>query len=146
MSIEQFSLTFNKYKHEMCRNGRKVEYIFDKVSSFGLAVSQHEGPDDEEGERVDMKPRGDGVFSYQVHPGNTIVVRLGLQKDATKKVLTPKVVWADGVEEAYPPFELFAGENYQLPNLEMDPDEGPNFWILKENDEVVLTIMIHVEN
>ena len=56
------------------------------------------------------------------------------------------LVLADGVEEAHPPVDLFPGEKYQLPNLVMDPNEGPNFWILKENDEIVLTIMIHVEN
>ena len=137
MPIKKFSLKFS-------RNCRKAECLFDQASDVGVAVSQHEGPDDEEGERVDMEPRGDGVFCYKVHDGFTIVVRLGLEQDATAKLLQPVLVQDDGVEEAYPPFDILPGEKYQLPNLEMDPNEGPNYWIIKENDEIVLTIMIHV--
>jgi hypothetical protein len=74
------------------------------------------------------------------------VLLVAVEQDATAKLLQPVLVLADGVEEAYPPFDLLAGEKYQLPNLEMDPNEGPNYWIIKENDEIVLTIMIHVEN
>jgi len=145
MPIQQFKLEFSKTKLEMCRNGKKAVCLFDKERDVGVAVSQHDGKDDDEGERVDMEPRVGGVFAYKVHDGLLIVVRLGLQKDGTaKKLLHAVHVLANGVEEAHPPFDILPGEKYQLPNLEMDPNEGPNYWIIKENDEIVLTIMIHV--
>lgn len=140
MPIKKFSLKFS-------RNCRKAECLFDQASDVGVVVSQHEGPDDEEGERVDMEPRGDGVFCYKVHDGFTIVVRLGLEQDATAKLLQPVLVLASGLEQHFDPFELFPGGIFQLPqNLEMDPGEAPNFWLLKENGELVLTLMIHVDN
>jgi len=147
MPIEQFSLEFSKYKAAFCRKGEKVVRVFDKERDVGVNVMQHEGGDDEDGERVDMEPGGDGVFCYKVHDDFTIVVRLGLEHETAAKLLHPVLVLDDGVEHAYPPFDLLAGGIFQLPqNLHMDMGEVPPFWLLKENGEVILKLMIHVDD
>lgn len=146
MPVEQFELQFSLNKHKL--DGRQaVKYTFDELNGVGVTVIGHQGRDDEEGERVDMEPRGDNVCAYKVPVDDTICVRLSRRPDAAAMLLTPVLVLADGVEERFPDFELNAKDLYQLPqNIEMDPGEGPNFWILKEHDEVVLTLMIYAEN
>ncbi len=142
----QFELKFSKNKHKL--DGRQpVTYIFDELNGLGVTVIGYADHNDEEGERVDITRLGNSSCSYCVPVDSNIRVLLSVPNGAPAVLLTPMIVAADGVEDIYPAFPLEAGDLYHLPmNIEMDADEDPNFWILRnQHDEVVLKIMIRVD-
>ena len=140
----QFELKFDHYKAK--QDGRSsVTYTFDEVNGVGILVRGYEDFNDEEGGRADIARLADNSCAYTVYAEQTIRVQLSVRPGATAMLLTPVLV-ADGAEEAYPCFELQAGDLYQLPcNIEMDAGEDPNVWILRDkHDKVVVKIMICV--
>lgn len=141
----QFELKFSKNKHK--QDGRlSVTYTFDEVNGVGILVRGYEDSNDEEGGRADIDRLTDNSCAYTVYVEQNISVCLSVRPGATAMLLTPVLV-ADGGEEAYPCFELKAGDLYQLPiNIEMDAGEDPNVWILRdEHDKVVVQITIRVD-